>query len=130
MSKITFKENSVYVDGKEILRFNSIIFQVLEESDKLYILLDIPTRKQCQTIIKTLEHDYSKQLEYDGALRDIYDTFKDTIRIIEKGESLNEVDFSGFVRMFVDETTDFTNPLIKEIEKVEDILNDLQELTL
>lgn len=80
-------------------------------------------KEQCQIIIKRLEHDYSSQLKYEGNLKDIYDTFKDTIRLIEKGEQIEKIDISGFIRMFVDETTDFTNSLIKEIEKAEDIIN-------
>lgn len=45
MSKINFKENSVYVVEKKVVRFSSTIAQMLENNNQLYILLDIPTGK-------------------------------------------------------------------------------------
>lgn len=44
------------------------------------------------------------------------------------GENLDNISFIGCVRMFVADTTDYLSPIIKEIEKAEEMLEKIKNL--
>ncbi|RDW16453.1 hypothetical protein CWR48_16345 [Oceanobacillus arenosus] len=83
-------------------------------------------KKQCEIVIDELKTYYESELRYNGVIKDIHDKFITIIEKIEDGESVQNDSFSGCVRMFVDDTTDYTSPIIKNIEKAENLLERCQ----
>ena len=61
-----------------------------------------------------LRLDYPAQLQYPGSIKKIYDVM---LQILSCDE-LPDVDWVGMVRCFVDETTDYQNLVLFEIDKI------------
>ena len=47
---------------------------------------------------------------------------------VKQGETVDNISFIGCVRLFVDDTTDYLSPIIKEIEKAEEMLEKMKNL--
>lgn len=87
--------------------------------------LKLELEKQCEEAIDEFKKYYPKQIKYNGVLKDIYERISDLRRKNQNNESLKEVSFNGCVRLFVDDTMDYSNPIIKKIERIEELLNKL-----
>lgn len=71
----------------------------------------------CEIIMQILRDDYGRQLEYRRIIKDIYDIASQITRCEDISE-IPEVNWIGLIRNFVDDTTDYTSPVIAELEKV------------
>lgn len=71
-------------------------------------------KQHCEKVIQMLRLDYPAQLQYPGSIKKIYDVM---LQILSCDE-LSDVDWVGMVRCFVDETTDYQNPVLFEIDKI------------
>ena len=71
-------------------------------------------KQHCEKVIQMLCLDYPTQLQYPGSIKKIYDVM---LQILSCDE-LPDVDWVGMVRCFVDETTDYQNPVLFEIDKI------------
>ena len=88
--------------------------------------LKLKFEKQCQLVVDNLEKEYSKEIRFNGAIKTIHSKFLNAIGKAKLEENLVNISFSGCVRMFVDDTTDYLNPIIKEIEKAEAMLEKIK----
>ncbi|MEN1967642.1 hypothetical protein WMZ97_06130 [Lentibacillus sp. N15] len=83
-------------------------------------------KKQCEVITSYLKDSYPNQLRFNGILKDIYDKFIVLQKKVKNDESLKSISIHGCIRMFVDETTDYSSPIIKEMEKAGELLKKWQ----
>lgn len=88
--------------------------------------LKLDLQYQCGKVVDYLEKNYANQLNFNGPLKSIYNKFLIAIEKIQFNESIKSITFNGCVRMFVDDTTDYESSVIKDIEKSEQMLKELQ----
>ncbi|PEZ08856.1 hypothetical protein CN326_04070 [Bacillus sp. AFS018417] len=83
--------------------------------------------KHCKNVILLLEQNYSRQIHYNGIIKEIYIKFSEmTEQIQNKEVSSINVDFLSIIRQFVDDTTEYNSPVIREIEKISKILDKIK----
>ena len=79
-------------------------------------------KQHCEKVIQMLRLDYPAQLQYPGSIKKIYPgsikKIYDVMLQILSCDELPDVDWVGMVRCFVDETTDYQNPVLFEIDKI------------
>lgn len=83
-------------------------------------------KTQCNIVLELFSKHYHNQITFNGVVKDIYIKFIDLRSKLQNNESIEDVSLIGCVRMFVDDTTDYNSPIIKEMEKAEKFLRKLQ----
>ncbi|MGG0240028.1 hypothetical protein [Bacillus rhizoplanae] len=83
--------------------------------------------KHCKNVISLLEQNYSRQINYNGIIKEVYIKFSEMIEKIQNKEisSIN-IDFFSIIRQFVDDTTEYNSPVIREIEETSRILDKIK----
>jgi len=91
------------------------------------VSLRLEFEKQCQLVVDNLEKNYSKELKYNGTIKTIHSKFINAIGVVELCDTLNSISFKECITMFVDDSEEFLSPIIIEIEKAQDILEQMQK---
>lgn len=80
-------------------------------------------KEQCERIRMLLDHYYPNQKRYNGIIKQMDDILIDIIESVNKEEEINKkLNFSSLMRRFVDETTHYSSPIIKEFEDLHEML--------
>lgn len=79
----------------------------------------------CNQLLKLLDEEYPNQKSYPGVIKDIYNS---TINVLQaaKNNQQNKPIYNSksLSRMFVDDTTHFQSPVLKEIEKISQLVDE------
>ncbi|MCT1577036.1 hypothetical protein M3E13_04165 [Oceanobacillus kimchii] len=81
-----------------------------------------------KNVLYLIDDEYPIQKEYTGVIKEIYELVESIVEsaknevIIEK-----KVNFNSLARRFVDETTNYSSPILQELNEVINKLSELQE---
>lgn len=81
--------------------------------------------KHCIEIIRLIDLYYPRQKEYSGIIKKLYKLVCKIRENAENGEIYNkEINWVGLEREFVDDTTDYSSPILTELERIRKIYNE------
>ena len=89
--------------------------------------LRLEFEEQCKLVVDNIERNYAEELKYNGRIKTIYSKFVNAIGVVELCDDLNSISFKGCLGLFVDDSEEFLDPIILEIEKAEDILEQMRK---
>ena len=81
-------------------------------------------KQHCQNIIRILRSDYHTQLEYPGIIKKIYHIVSEILSCSDINE-IPDVRWNSLIRCFADDTTDYSSPVIAELEKLSKLLKQM-----
>ena len=84
-------------------------------------------KQHCEKIIQILHSEYNTQLHYSGIIKKIYDIMLQIISF-DKVNELPDIQWNSIVRCFVDDTMDYTSPIILELEKMQETCKRYEKL--
>jgi hypothetical protein len=89
----------------------------MSNKDELY--------KQVKLVIKLIEEKYTEN-QRKGVLELIYKRYSNALQLLDKNE-LNKDKFNilGGVRAYLDSFSDYSNPLLNEMNKAEKLIKEL-----
>lgn len=77
----------------------------------------------CTKVLELLDTEYPNQKSYSGIINKIYKLITEIYEHAKNGFISDEIiNWSGLVRNFVDETTDYNSPILAEVEKIQKII--------
>ena len=84
-------------------------------------------KQHCEKIIQILHSEYNTQLHYSGIIKKINDIMLQIISCDNVNE-LPDIQWNSIVRCFVDDTMDYTSPIILELEKMQETCKRYEKL--
>ncbi|MDQ0880793.1 hypothetical protein [Peribacillus sp. V2I11] len=73
---------------------------------------------QIKVVINNLENDYYNEIT-SGVLQLIFKRYKNALDVLENNEDIREFNIIGGVRAYMDNYSDYQNPLLGELHKAE-----------
>lgn len=72
----------------------------------------------CEKVLQLLNNTYQSQLKYSGIIKTIYDNVNKIVLDETNLDNLINVNWDGLIRTFADDTTDYSSPIILELEAI------------
>ncbi|MFD1337148.1 SMI1/KNR4 family protein [Oceanobacillus iheyensis] len=116
-----YKVNDVWIDPDFIKELNKERMDSLTskntEGKRNFFLEDVI--KRSEKVLYLIDKEYPNQKNYAGVIKEIYDLVERINASAKAGQCLKvKVDIHSLLRRFVDETTNFTSPILEELSIV------------
>lgn len=80
--------------------------------------------QQIKIVLNNLEQDYCNEIK-SGVLQLIYKRYERGLEILGEDEEIKAINIIGGIRAYLDNYSDYENPLLEELYKAEELYKEL-----